>query len=75
MQLQSIWSGFSKEQYKYITDIIKHSDAESICEIGTFVGTTAKEIWDSISGLRPKKKLYLVDNYLFLPENKREKFL
>ena len=72
MQLQNIWSGFSKEQYNYMTDIIDNSDAKSVCELGTFVGTTAKQIWDKIEG--SGKKLYLVDNYMFLPENKREKF-
>ena len=72
MQLQSIWSGFSKEQYDYITDIISNSDAKTVCELGTFVGTTAKQIWDKIG--HSGKKLYLVDNYTFLPEEKREKF-
>ena len=66
MQLQSIWSGFSKEQYDYITDIIHHSDAKTVCELGTFLGTTAKQIWDKIE--RTGKKLYLVENYMFLPE-------
>ena len=72
MQLQSLWSGFTEEQYKYITNIIKNSDAKSVCELGTFVGTTAKHIWDGIKNL--DKKLYLVDNYFFLPEQKRQKF-
>ena len=72
MQLQSLWSGFTEEQYKYITNIIKISDAKSVCELGTFVGTTAKHIWDGIKNL--DKKLYLVDNYFFLPEQKRQKF-
>ena len=72
MQLQSIWSGFSNEQYNYITDIISNSDAKSVCELGTFVGTTAMHVWNSIKDL--DKKLYLVDNYEFLPEEKREKF-
>ena len=72
MQLQSIWSGFSKEQYEYMTDIIHNSDAKSVCELGTFIGTTAKQVWDKIEG--SGKILYLVDNYAFLPENKREKF-
>ena len=72
MQLQSIWSGFSEQQYNYMTDIISKSDAKSICELGTFVGTTAMHVWNSIKDL--DKKLYLVDNYLFLPENRREKF-
>jgi len=72
MQLQKLWSGFTNEQYNYITNIIKNSDAKSICELGTFVGTTAKHIWEHIKN--SNKKLYLVDNYLFLPENKRQKF-
>ena len=69
MQLQSLWSGFTEEQYKYITNIIKNSDAKSVCELGTFVGTTAKHIWDGIKNL--DKKLYLVDNYFFLPEHEQ----
>lgn len=72
MQLQKLWSGYSEDQYGYITNLIKNSDAESICEIGTFVGTTAQKIWKQIKG--SNKKLYMVDNYMFLPENKREKF-
>ena len=72
MQMQSLWSGYSKEQYNYITDIIHNSDAKTVCELGTFVGTTAKQIWDKIEG--SGKKLYLVDNYMFLPADKREKF-
>lgn len=72
MHLQDIWTGFSDQQYKYITNIIQNSDAKSVCEIGTFVGTTAKHIWGSIKG--SEKKLYLVDNYMFLPEDKRQKF-
>ena len=72
MQLQSLWSGFTNEQYDYITNIIKNSDAKSVCELGTFVGTTAKHIWENIKN--SDKKLYLVDNYLFLPEDKRQKF-
>lgn len=72
MQLQKIWSGFSQEQYEYITNIVSKSDAKSICEIGTFVGTTAQKLWEVIKD--SDKKLYLVDNYKFLPENKREKF-
>ena len=47
MQLQRIWSGFSEEQYEYITDIVANSDAKSVCEIGTFVGTTAQKIWEN----------------------------
>ncbi len=72
MQLQRIWSGFSEEQYEYITDIVANSDAKSVCEIGTFVGTTAQKLWEKIKD--SDKKLYLVDNYMFLPENKRAKF-
>lgn len=72
MQLQRLWSGFSNEQLDYVTNIIKHSDAKSVCELGTFVGTTAKYIWNGIK--KTNKKLYLVDNYLFLPEAKRQKF-
>lgn len=72
MQLQSLWSGYSAQQYDYMTDIIHNSDAKSVCELGTFIGTTAKHIWDKIEG--SGKKLYLVDNYMFLPEDKREKF-
>ena len=72
MHLQDIWTGFSDQQYKYITNIIQNSDANSVCEIGTFVGTTAKHIWGGIKG--SGKKLYLVDNYMFLPEDKRQKF-
>ena len=72
MQLQRIWSGFSEEQYDYITDIVSGSDATSVCELGTFVGTTAQRIWQKIK--QSDKKLYLVDNYMFLPNDKREKF-
>lgn len=72
MQLQDMWGGFSEDQYRYITHIIKNSDAKSICEIGTFVGTTAKHVWNSIKDT--DKKLYLIDNYLFLPKEKRQKF-
>ena len=72
MQLQKIWSGYSEDQYAYITNIISNSDAKSICEIGTFLGTTAQRIWEAIK--HTDKKLYMVDNYMFLPENKREKF-
>jgi hypothetical protein len=72
MQLQSLWSGFSSQQYDYFTNIIKQSDAKSICELGTFVGTAAQQIWKAIKDT--DKKLYLVDNYQFMAENKREKF-
>ena len=72
MKLQNLWDGFSEQQYEYITDIIKNSDAESVCELGTFVGTTAKRIWNSIK--HTDKKLFLVDNYLFLPQAKRQTF-
>ena len=48
MHLQDTWTGFSTDQYKYITNIIENSDAKSVCELGTFVGTTAKHIWESI---------------------------
>ena len=72
MQLHRLWSGFTNEQYNYITNIIKNSDAKSVCELGTFVGTTAKNIWEHIKD--SDKKLYLVDNYLFLQEDKRQKF-
>lgn len=72
MELQKIWSGFSDEQYRYIADIIANSDAKTICELGTFVGTTAKKIWERIK--HTDKELFLVDNYMFLPEEKRQKF-
>jgi hypothetical protein len=72
MHLQDTWTGFSTDQYKYITNIIENSDAKSVCELGTFVGTTAKHIWESIKD--SGKKLYLVDNYMFLPEDRRQKF-
>jgi len=72
MQLQDMWTGCSEEQYQYITNIIKNSDAKSVCELGTFVGTTAKQIWESIRN--SDRQLYLVDNYMFLPEHKRQKF-
>lgn len=72
MHLQDFWSGFTKEQYSYITNIISNSDAKTVCELGTFVGTTAKHVWEKIKDL--DKKLYLVDNYLFLEESKRNKF-
>ena len=57
MQLQSIWSGFSEQQYNYMTDIISNSDAKSICELGTFVGTTAMHVWNSIKDLDKKYEL------------------
>ena len=63
MQLQDMWTGCSEEQYQYITNIIKNSDAKSVCELGTFVGTTAKQIWESIRN--SDRQLYLVDNYMF----------
>tara|TARA_B100001248_G_scaffold158813_1_gene119738 strand:- start:8429 stop:9079 length:651 start_codon:yes stop_codon:yes gene_type:complete len=72
MQLQSLWSGFTQQQYDYITNIIKNSDAKTVCELGTFVGTAAQHIWNAIKDT--DKKLYLVDNYKFIPEDKREKF-
>ena len=72
MKLYDMWEGFSTEQYSYITNIIKNSDAKTICELGTFVGSTAKQVWDSIKDT--DKELYLVDNYAFLPERKRQKF-
>ena len=72
MQLQSLWSGFTPQQYDYITNLIKNSDAKTVCELGTFVGTAAKNIWSEIKDTG--KKLYLVDNYAFIPEDKREKF-
>ena len=72
MQLQSLWSGFTPQQYDYITNLIKNSDAKTVCELGTFVGTAAKNIWSEIKDTG--KKLYLVDNYAFIPENQREKF-
>ena len=72
MKLYEMWEGFSKEQYSYITNLIKNSDAQTICELGTFVGSTAKQVWDEIKDTG--KELYLVDNYAFLPEDKREKF-
>ena len=72
MHLQDFWSGFTKEQYNYITNIVSNSDADTVCEIGTFVGTTAKHVWNKIKDTN--KKLYLVDNYLFLDEAKRNKF-
>ena len=72
MQLQTLWSEFSTKQLDYITNIIKNSDAKSICELGTFVGTSAKHIWDGIKDT--DKKLYLVDNYLFLPKKYRWAF-
>ena len=72
MQLQSLWSGFTPQQYDYITNIIKNSDAKTVCELGTFVGTAAQHIWNAIKDT--DKKLYLVDNYKFIPEDKREKF-
>jgi len=72
MNIQDIWEGFSAEQCSYLADIIKHSDAKSVCELGTFVGSTAKKIWGGIKDL--DKELYLVDNYSFLPGDKREKF-
>ena len=72
MQLQSLWSGFTPQQYDYITNIIKNSDAKTVCELGTFVGTAAQHIWNAIKDT--DKKLYLVDNYEFIPEDKREKF-
>lgn len=72
MSLQDLWSGFSDQQYEYITHLISESDARSVCELGTFVGTTAQRIWQKIK--HSDKKLYLVDNYMFLPDDKREKF-
>ena len=72
MKLYNMWEGFSTEQYSYITNIIKNSDAKTICELGTFVGSTAKQVWDGIKDTG--KELYLVDNYAFLPESKRQKF-
>ena len=70
--IQDYYDGASKLQLDYLTNLIKNSDAESICELGTFVGTTAKHIWQGIKDTG--KKMYLVDNYLFLPEQKREQF-
>lgn len=72
MKLYDMWEGFSAEQYSYITNIIKNSDAKTICELGTFVGSTAKRVWDEIKDT--DKELYLVDNYAFLPKDKRQKF-
>ena len=72
MQLQTLWAEFSTKQLDYITNIIKNSDAKSICELGTFDGTSAKHIWDGIKDT--DKKLYLVDNYFFLPKKYRWHF-
>jgi len=70
--IQNMWKEHDKIVYEYMRNIIKNSHAESFCELGTFVGTTAKEVWDSIKDT--SKKLYLVDNYFFLPEHRRKIF-
>ena len=72
MNLENIWLQWSNRQLNYVIDIIKNSDAESICEIGSFVGSVARPLWNGIKDTN--KKLYLVDNYHFLPENARESF-
>ena len=56
----------------YMTNIMAMSDAKSVCYIGPFLGGTADVIWKKIKPLG--KELYLVDNYLFIPESKREHF-
>ena len=72
MNLENIWLQWSNRQLNYVIDIIKNSDAESICEIGSFVGSVARPLWNGIKDTN--KKLYLVDNYHFLPEKARESF-
>ena len=72
MNLENLWTQWSNRQINYITDIIKNSDALSICEIGVFGGSVARPLWNSIKDTN--KELYLVDNYHFLPKNAREPF-
>ncbi len=72
MDLQTLWSQWSDRQLEYITNIIKNSDAKTICEIGVFGGSVARPVWQSIKNTN--KELYLVDNYHFLPANARKSF-
>jgi len=72
MDLENIWLQWSNRQLNYVIDIIKNSDAKSVCEIGSFVGSVARPLWNGIKDTN--KKLYLVDNYHFLPENARKSF-
>ena len=48
MDLENIWLQWSNRQLNYVIDIIKNSDAESVCEIGSFVGSVASPLWNGI---------------------------
>ena len=67
--LEKIWNQFSPKQLDYLVNIVKNSDAKTVCEIGTFTGSVARPLWKGIKG--SGKELYLVDNYHFLPEKIR----
>ena len=51
MNLENIWLQWSNRQLNYVIDIIKNSDAESICEIGSFVGSVARPLWNGIKAV------------------------
>ena len=72
MNLENIWQQFSKRQFEYLSDIVSHSDAKSICEIGAFCGSVARAVWKGIQ--HSDRELYLIDNYAFLPEKFRPHF-
>mgnify|MGYP001159704275 FL=1 len=70
--LEKIWNQFSPKQLDYLVNIVKNSDAKTVCEIGTFTGSVARPLWKGIKD--SDKVMYLVDNYHFLPEKIRDNF-
>jgi hypothetical protein len=72
MKIDTLWSQFSDRQFRYLANVIEHTGDGSICEIGAFAGSVARAIWPAAK--IKNRSLYLVDNYLFLPEKLRLPF-
>jgi hypothetical protein len=72
MNIENIWQQFSKRQFTYLTDIVSHSNAKTVCEIGAFCGSVARAVWKGIK--HSDKELFLIDNYEFLPDKFRPHF-
>jgi len=72
MDIENIWQQFTKRQFEYLSDIVSHSNAKTVCEIGVFCGSVARAIWKGMEN--SDKELYLIDNYSFLPEKFRKPF-
>ena len=72
MKIEALWNQFSRRQSKYLGNIVANSDAKTVCDIGAFAGSVSRCLWEHIKDT--DKELYMIDNYLFLPQKWRQPF-